>query len=328
MTGVHHGGDLSAASRAFGSPVDGWVDLSTGINPLPWPVPADALKSLHRLPDSGAIDTLRQAAAAAYGIDDPARIACAPGSQALIQWLPRLRDPARVAVVAPTYGEHAPAWQAAGHDTFETETLPDAADCDVAVITRPNNPDGILASAEAVTALANALAIKGGAVVVDEAFADLDPAPSIAAGESSGLIALRSFGKFYGLPGLRLGFALADRDTAGRLTAAMGPWAVSSMAAEIGASALGDRDWQAATRERLARDSARLDDLLAGAGLAVVGGTALFRLVESDVAPDVHEKLGRAGIYTRSFPDTPNWLRFGLPGEDTHWDRLEKALMS
>lgn len=328
MTGVYHGGDLSAASGVFGTPEDGWIDLSTGINPVPWPVPSGALDSLHRLPDSGAVDALRRAAASAYGIDDPARIACAPGSQALIQWLPRLRDPGRVAVVAPTYGEHVPAWRTAGHDTVETPTLPDAADCDIAVLTRPNNPDGAAETSSAVSALASDLAAKGGAVLVDEAFADLDPAPSIAAACESGLIALRSFGKFYGLPGLRLGFAIADPDTAEQLTAAVGPWALSSLAAEIGMAALTDRDWQVATRERLARDTSRLDALLAGAGLAVVGGTHLFRLVESDAAADVHEKLGRAGIYTRRFPDTPRWLRFGLPGEDSHWDRLEKALTS
>lgn len=329
MTEVYHGGDLAAASRAFGVPANGWVDLSTGINPVPWPVPAAALDSLHRLPDSGQIERLKEAAARAYGIDgETARIACAPGSQALIQWLPRLRAPCRVVVVTPTYGEHAPSWRAAGHDVFETDALPDATSCDIAVLTRPNNPDGAVAAPDDLAALAADLAEKGGAIVVDEAFADLDPGPSVAAGVPAGMVALRSFGKFYGLPGLRLGFAVTDAQTAADLDAALGPWAVSSLAAEIGAAALIDDAWQADTRARLTRDAARLDDMLNGAGLAVAGGTHLFRLVETDMAQDVHEKLGRAGIYTRRFPGHPSWLRFGLPGDDRHWDRLETALAS
>jgi len=326
LTGVYHGGDLTAASQVFGEPANGWLDLSTGINPRPWPVAAAALDSLHRLPDSGRLESLRRAAAQAYGIGDPARIACGPGSQALIQWLPRLRDPGRVAVVAPTYGEHAPAWRAAGHDVFETAALPEAADCDVVVVTRPNNPDGAVADRGDLTLLASALAARGGLLVVDEAFADLDPDPSVAAAIPAGLVALRSFGKFYGLPGLRLGFAVSDAGMSARLAAAMGPWPVSSLAAETGSAALADTAWQTDTRQWLRQSAARLDGLLADAGFDIVGGTDLFRLAASDDAPDIHGRLGRAGIYTRPFPDKVRWLRFGLPGGEGGWTRLEKAL--
>ncbi|MGB0632107.1 MAG: aminotransferase class I/II-fold pyridoxal phosphate-dependent enzyme, partial [Alphaproteobacteria bacterium] len=248
------------------------------------------------------------------------------GSQALIQWLPRLRAACRVTVVTPTYGEHAPAWQAAGHEVIETATLPEASDCDVAVLTRPNNPDGALAAAGDLTALAAALADKGGMLVVDEAFADVAGGPSVAADIPAGCVALRSFGKFYGLAGLRLGFAISDPDTASRLTAALGPWPVSSLAAEIGAAALSDAGWQADTRQWLNRAASRLDGLLSEAGFDIVGGTDLFRLAASDAAPAVHDRLGRAGIYTRRFPDNARWLRFGLPGDARDWDRLEKAL--
>lgn len=326
MTGVYHGGDLAAATREFGDPADGWVDLSTGINPCPWPVPAAALDSLNRLPDSGQIATLCRAAAAAYGIGDATRVACGPGSQALIQWLPRLRAACRVAVVAPTYGEHAPTWQAAGHEVFETADLPDASDCDVAVLTRPNNPDGSMVDAGDMAALALAMARKGGTLVVDEAFADLEPGPSVATSVPAGMITLRSFGKFYGLPGLRLGFVVSDPVTAAALAAALGPWPVSSLAADIGAEALADTGWQAATRDKLRRSAARLDGLLAGAGLEVLGGTDLFRLAALDDAASIHQRLGRAGLYTRRFPENPGLLRFGLPGSQTDWDRLEKAL--
>ena len=328
MSAVYHGGDLSKAAARFGVPSDGWVDLSTGINPRPWPVDADMLEGLHQLPDAARLDRLLAAAATAYGVDNTARIAAAPGTQALIQWLPRLRPLSRVGVVSPTYGEHAAAWALAGHDVSEIDCLPDAADFDVVVVTRPNNPDGRTDSRDNLAALAAALARKDGLLVVDEAFADLDPAPCVAAQSAGGMIALRSFGKFYGLPGLRLGFAVTDAGTAAALVAALGPWPVSSLAADVGAAALADTDWQEATRTWLAGASARLDAILNSAGIGIVGGTDLYRLAETDAASDLHEKLGRAGIYTRPFPDRARWLRFGLPGPDAHWDRLEQAIGS
>lgn len=328
MSAVYHGGDLSKAAARFGAPSDGWVDLSTGINPRPWPVDACMLEGLHQLPDAARLDRLRVAAASAYGVDNTERIAAAPGTQALIQWLPRLRPIGRVGIVSPTYGEHAAAWALAGHDVSEIGCLPDAADFDVVVVTRPNNPDGRTVSRDDLGALAAALARKDGLLVVDEAFADLDPAPSVAAHSGGDMIALRSFGKFFGLPGVRLGFAVTDAGTAAAIGAALGPWPVSSLAADIGTAALADTDWQGATRHWLARASARLDAILTAAGIGIVGGTDLYRLAETDAASELHAKLGRAGIYTRPFPDQARWLRFGLPGPDTHWNRLEQAIGS
>ena len=325
MIGVYHGGDLASATREFGCPTDGWLDLSTGINPLPWSVPPRMFESLCCLPDSEQIEMLNTAAAEAYGIEEIGCIACGPGSQALIQWLPRLRDKCRVAVFAPTYGEHAHAWRAAGHNVFETSSMPNAGECEIAVLTRPNNPDGASIEIDAVAGLAADLEKKGGFVLVDEAFADLDPVASICAGGWAGIIALRSFGKFYGLPGLRLGFAIADSETTESLRSALGPWPVSSLAAMVGAAALVDKTWQTETRNRLAFSSGQLDSILEAAGLDIVGGTHLFRLVISSNARAIHEKLAQAGIFTRYFPENPRWLRFGLPGKKDDWERLEKA---
>ena len=323
-----HGGDLADASARFGEPANGWVDLSTGINPWPWPVEGDRLADLHRLPERGDLDRLRAAAASAYGINDPARIVVAPGTQALIQWLPRLRSPEKVSVLAPTYGEHAPAWRLAGHKIAEVLSLPEAEDQSVVVLTRPNNPDGAVCAETDLRNLAAELHQKEGWLVIDEAFADLDPRPSVAADLDLGTIALRSFGKFYGLPGLRLGFAIADADTAQKLSEALGPWPVSTLAARVGAAALSDSDWQTDTRKRLVAAGQRLDDMIVGAGMGIVGGTDLFRLAQSDIAAEIFDHLGDYGIYARRFPENDRWLRFGLPGPEQHWDRLAAALPS
>ena len=321
---VFHGGDLAAATARFGAPRDGWVDLSTGINPCPYPVSVDVLASLARLPEPAALARLEDVAAAAYGAPPGVVAVAAPGTQALIQWLPRLFSSSRVAIVSPTYGEHAPAWRAAGHAVEAVPCLSDAGSADVVVLTRPNNPDGRIADIEALDRLGRSLAERGGLLVVDEAFADVTEDTTTAAPDR---LVLRSFGKFYGLPGLRLGFALCGAELAARLRAALGPWPVSAPAIGIGIAALSDRAWQAETRRRLDADAARLDGILEGAGLAVIGGTTLFRLAAGECASALFERLGRAGIYVRCFPESPDRLRFGLPGDAAAWARLERALM-
>ncbi|MCP5367098.1 MAG: threonine-phosphate decarboxylase [Hyphomicrobiales bacterium] len=322
-----HGGGIDAAARAQGIPADRWLDLSTGINPRPYPLPALAPRTWARLPDREMMAGLRAAAARYYGAPDPACVVPAPGSQAVIQWLPRLAPPgARVAVVGPTYNEHAAAWRAAGHRVAEVDAPPAPGDgFAVVVAVNPNNPDGRRWPGGALRDLAQA----GTRVVVDEAFADVVPDATLA-GDVAGadLVVLRSFGKFFGLAGLRLGFAIAAPPLATDLAAALGPWAVSGPAAKVAAAALTDGAWIAETRARLAGDAARLRALLTGAGLAVVGGTDLFVLAAHDRAPDLAARLAGAAILVRTFPARPAWLRFGLPGTDGDFSRLAKVLSS
>ena len=325
-SGVYHGGNLAAAEARFGRPAEGWVDLSTGINPWPYPVET-AADGEHwtRLPDSGAFARLTNAACRAYGVPDPACVVAAPGTQALIQWLPRLRSAGTVAVLSPTYAEHAESWWRAGH---AVKQVADFTDADVVVLTRPNNPDGRIVDAEVVRRWADRQAARGGWLVLDEAFADPTPEFALApACDRPGLIVLRSFGKFFGLAGVRLGFALAAPQTAGTIRDALGPWCVSGPAIAIGATALSDTAWAEETRARLASAAADLDSVLVGAGLTRLGGTALFRLAEHPDAQAVFVRLAQAGILVRPFPDHPTWLRFGLPSDGTACERLRKALV-
>jgi len=305
-----------------------WIDLSTGINPRPYPIPPIPAEAWTRLPGRSEEAALRRAAAAAYGAPGPDRVAPAPGTQVLISLLPRLRPPGRVAVLSPTYGEHAAAWRAAGHDVVETDRAEDLAAADVAVATRPNNPDGRLLPRADALALARALAVRGGWLVADEAFADvIDPSESLCAhADAPGLVVLRSFGKFFGLAGVRLGFAVCAPALVALVARALGPWATSGPAVAIGTAALSDGAWIADERLRLGAGAARLDTLLAAVGLRVVGGTTLFRLVEHPDAQDRADRLGRAGIYVRRFPARPDRLRFGLPANERAWRRLADAL--
>lgn len=323
---VEHGGDTAGAEARFGWPRHGWLDLSTGISPEPYPTGDWAPEWSSRLPGRALYGALKEAAASYFEAAGDSVLAV-PGSQAAIQWLPRLRGRSRVAVIGPTYGEHERSWRAGGHDVTVVSGLDAAAGFDVVVVANPNNPDGRRLDPGALRALARRRGAAGGWLVVDEAFIDVTPEHSVAGrGGESGLIVLRSFGKFFGLAGLRLGFVIAEPRCLEALGAALGPWAVSGPAAGIGARAFADRPWIEAARVRLRDQSARLETLLSRRGLAVVGATSYFCLVETPVAAKRFGELARAGILVRTFAADPRRLRFGLPGGEAAWRRLEAAL--
>lgn len=320
---TYHGGDIAGARAAYPDAPCPWLDLSTGINPVPYPLPHLAPTAWTALPDAGATRSLEAAAARAYGAE-PAQVTGAPGTEALITGLPRLFPARRVGILGFTYADHARAWRGAGARVETVERLEDLAGFDAAVVVNPNNPDGRLVAAADLAALAKRVDM----LVVDEAFADVVASDwSLAAAVPGNAMVLRSFGKFYGLAGLRLGFAIAGPVWTARLRDALGPWAVSGPALAIGTQALADHGWAAAARARLDADSARLDALLTAQGAVILGGTSLFRLAALSDADSWFEALARRGILIRPFADRPSFLRFGLPADEGEWERLAEALV-
>ena len=316
---IAHGGDLGDVRRRHPDAPQPWIDLSTGINPLPYPVAELQADIWSRLPSHEAEQALIAAAAARYRCE-PGQLVAAPGTQALIQILPRLVPRSRVAIVGPTYAEHEHCWRRHGHDVAVVTNL-DAAEADVVVVVNPDNPTGRLLPTEALRGVAARL------LIVDEAFIDLLPAEASLAGElPSNAVVLRSFGKTYGLAGLRLGFAIATAPLVERLCEELGPWAVSGPALAIGATALADDAWLQATAARLAADVCKLDALLVSAGFTVLGGTPLFRLASHPKARELIETMARQGIHVRAFADRPMCVRFGLPRGDEEFGRLSAAL--
>lgn len=323
MTGRDHGGDLAAAIRRFGGAPDDWIDLSTGINRVPWPVPEIPDAAWRNLPCRAAHDRLIATAKAGYGTAWPALPLA--GAQAAIQLLPALAPAGPVRIVAPTYNEYAGVLTLAGHRAQEVGNPEALKGAGLAVLVNPNNPDGRRHSPASLHDVAGQV----GLLVVDESFADPHPELSLLPGACPpNVIVLRSFGKFFGLAGLRLGFAFGAKAHLDRMAALAGPWAVSGPALEIGAQALGDTAWRAATIVRLAGETARIDALAKAAGWPLVGGTALFRLYDTPDAQTAQRRLARRHIWSRIFPWSPHWLRLGLPGTPAEWERLETALAS
>ena len=325
-----HGGDLDAARKLFPGAPESFVDLSTGINPHPYPIPPLDPQVFARLPEPAALNQLADRAAAAYGAPSGENVVPASGGQILVTLTAGLVPPGRATILGPTYAEHGRAALLAGHQVETVCALEPLSEADLAIVVNPNNPDGTVFCAAELFAVAERLSARDGLLIVDEAFMDVSSgAESLTSFvERGNVVVLRSFGKFFGLAGLRLSFALASRGLVARLSAALGPWPVSGSALTIGTAALSDQDWIAETRLSLAISAQRLDGLLDGAGLERLGGTSLFRLVRVPDAPQLFDRLGRAGIFVRRFADEPEWLRFSLPGAEPEWQRLEVALRS
>jgi cobalamin biosynthetic protein CobC len=324
-----HGGRLDIAALLYPSAPLPWIDLSTGINPIAWPVPQIPLARYQRLPFAREIAAMTDAAAEAYGLPANAAIVPVPGSEIAIRLLPRMIDPGRVGIITPTYGSHAAAWRDSGAEVHELVALPDpkSRDLETLIVVNPNNPDGRAIARSDLATFAKAWTEAGRRLIVDEAFADVRTDVSVLAMPELpvGVVVLRSLGKFFGLGGLRVGFVVVREPNASAWRRMFGDWPVSGPACEIATLALRDAAWIAATRARLAADRKRLDDIVGRAGLKMLGGTDLFGLVEGPDGTDLLDHFARAGILIRGFAAAPRRYRFGLPAGEAAWQRIEVA---
>jgi cobalamin biosynthetic protein CobC len=305
-----HGGGLDAAIAQYGGTREEWLDLSTGINPQPYPLPKLTTDAWTALPDTAAFDQLIARARQFWDVPPQAAILPTPGASAAIAQLPRIQKTGTVAITGPTYNEHGASFRAAGWALGQD-------DPDAIVAVHPNNPDG---------KIWNVGDLAAPFCIIDESFCDVMPEHSlIARAEQPGTVILKSFGKFWGLAGLRLGFVIGDPDIVNTLRETLGPWQVSGPALQIGAEALSDYQWAEETRARLTADSDRLDALMTTQGAVALGGTALFRLYEVADAKAAQAQLAQHKIWSRIFPYSDTWLRLGLPGDESDWSQFEAA---
>jgi cobalamin biosynthetic protein CobC len=324
---LKHGGKIIEAAHKYNIAVDQWLDLSTGLNPHPWLPNMIPVSAWSRLPDED--DELDQAARDYYGGETVLSVA---GSQAAIQALPRLRNPAsRIAIFDPAYAEHAHAWQVNGFSVTPVSAMEIdhvIHQHDVILLINPNNPTGECFSLEQCLSWHQQLSRRGGWLIVDEAFIDCTPEHSLVNySHLPGLIVLRSLGKFFGLAGARVGFVFTEQTLLKKLADLLGPWPISGASRYIATMALHDKAWQLATRKQLKTNEPRLQQLLSKYNLKPDGGTTLFQWIKIGNATSIYQQLAQQGILTRLF-EKPASLRFGLPATEQQWSRLEQALAS
>jgi cobalamin biosynthetic protein CobC len=318
-----HGGNLTLATKEFGLPADGWIDLSTGINPTCYPNTIISSQTLRILPTPDNVKNLVDRARQFYQISNNTGIIAAPGTQSVLQNIPLLYPGRKITILSPTYSEHRKTWELAGNKVLPVDNFEALLKGDIAVLVNPNNPDGRSYKKNDLMALSNNLEL----LIIDEAFCDNSPNLSLAPHLSgNNILILRSLGKFFGLAGLRLGFAIGPNEILESLQERLGPWAVSGPAIEIGARALSDTPWFIKMQKQLNNQSKQLNSLLKQQSISILGGTELFTLIQSDRALDLYHDFGNAGILVRRFEERKNWLRIGLPGPKREWHKFANVL--
>ncbi|MEU6401975.1 Rv2231c family pyridoxal phosphate-dependent protein CobC [Streptomyces sp. NPDC046985] len=323
----HHG---DAEVRDDGSAL---VDLAVNVRagaPPAWLREriADSLGSLAAYPDGRAA---RAAVAARHGLPVERVLLTAGAAEAFVL-LARALEVRRPVVVHPQFTEPEAALRAAGHDVgrvllraedgFRLDPAAVPEDADLVVVGNPTNPTSVLHPAGALAALAR----PGRVLVVDEAFMDAAPGERQAlAGRTDvpGLVVLRSLTKTWGLAGLRIGYALADRATIAALSRAQPLWPVSAPALAAAAACVEPRalaEAEAAARQTAADRSHLVAGLAALAALAAHGvhatgpAAAPFVLVRIPGAARVRRRLRELGYAVRR-GDT-------FPGLDEEWLRV------
>lgn len=322
-----HGGRLREAMAAYPDAPRPWLDLSTGINPESWPGPRATADDLRRLPDPHALADLEAEAARAFGVTDPGRVVAAPGAEAALRLLPGLIGGGEVALLAPIYGGHVEAWASLTPSLVSSLRDPRAERADVLVLANPNNPDGRRIERDALATLAADRSSQGRWTLVDESFVEVALELSVADLEIDRLVTLRSFGKFYGLPGARLGFFIGNKVFSREFRALLGDWPVSADALALGLGAYADDAWRSSSQAWLAAQAQAVDAALLAAGLETVGGCDLFRWVATPDAQGLFSRLCEQGVLTRPFADRPDRLRVGLPSRND-FKRFEQVLQA
>ena len=321
------------------------VDLSASLNPYgphPEVVAAASAANVHRYPEADA-HTLRRRYAEAAGLE-PAQVLAGNGSTELLYLVARaLAVPdATALVVGPAFGEYLAASEAAGLNVIESRSkapsfavdLEDLVACvgnskpRLVFLCNPNNPTGTLLGREEVSRVHEAVGGQGGILVVDEAYMDFAWPADEATRPQPGLAIVRSLTKLHSIPGLRLGFLLADTDLIEAAERQQPSWSVSAPATAAGLEALRQGEFARKSRERVAGTRDRLKARLIAAGLTLGPSAANFLLIHARDAVRARAALLERGWVVR------DCTSFGLPGHirvaiprDEHADRLAEDLV-
>ncbi|GHF77835.1 threonine-phosphate decarboxylase CobD [Thalassotalea marina] len=316
-----HGGQLTKVASQYDFPLSEWLDLSTGIAPFSYPIPEIPLSIWQNLPSDQ--QALINAAKHYYQSD---YCLVSNGSQPVIELLPALwlekntLPASQITVYLPQVGykEHQKAWQLAGFElSFYQDALPQHIKANsVVVVINPNNPSGKLYELNALIELQQRCQLQGALLVVDEAFIDvIAPSQSIIANLAENTLVLRSFGKFFGLAGIRIGFVCCQQAWYQQIKAQCGPWQVNGPALFIAEKALLDTQWQQQQRAKLVQQQQQLSELLSSCGFEQQVGCSLFITCYCDHAAERYQTLCQHGIYVR-LTDEQDALRFGIPNTE------------
>lgn len=244
----------------------------------------------------------RRAAAAFVGCS-PQQVVPTAGGMAAIRLTIETTVSASSSVLVPTpsFGEYAREVRLQGATPvfvpFEELLAADPAGHALVIVCTPNNPTGALPDREELLAFVERCRSAGTVVLADEAFLGFTDQPSLAG--TPGVVVARSLTKLFGLPGLRMGYAVATGELSERLHNAVQPWEIGVPSAAVGAHCLGASAFVDETRERVRRERARLREALSSR-FAVSPSRAPFLLVDVGADPEpICSSLRAADIAVR-----------------------------
>ena len=317
---IQHGGDIDLAIKKYGGQRKDWIDLSTGINRTSYPWQESVKVHLRDLPGSKLLMSLEEAASRAYKIAVATETVAISGAQQIINLLPiHLKKYSSVAILGPTYNEYEKAFKSSNLRTNTVAEISNLSCNDIAIIVNPNNPTGKVITEEELEDLSKKVEI----LIIDESFKMFS---SRKTQNLDNLIQINSLGKFFGLAGVRLGFVSGPSDFIKSVRKMLGPWPISSLAAEIGLVALSDKIWISQMEKILLAGSTALHAACNSKNWRLVGKTNLFHTYATSNCFEVEEQFAAHGIWVRTFDYSETWVRIGIPTSEYELTRVKKAL--
>jgi cobalamin biosynthetic protein CobC len=317
---IQHGGDIDLAIKKYGGQRKDWIDLSTGINRTSYPWQESVKVHLRDLPGSKLLMSLEEAASRAYKIAVDTETVATSGAQQIINLLPtHLNKYSSVAILGPTYNEYEKAFKSSNLRTNTVSEISNLSCNDIAIIVNPNNPTGKVITEEELEDLSKKVEI----LIIDESFKMFS---SRKTQNLDNLIQINSLGKFFGLAGVRLGFVSGPSDFIKSVRKMLGPWPISSLAAEIGLVALSDKIWISQMEKILLAGSTALHAACNSKNWRLVGKTNLFHTYATSNCFEVEEQFAAHGIWVRTFDYSETWVRIGIPTSEHELTRVKKAL--
>ena len=317
---IQHGGDIDLAIKKYGGQRKDWIDLSTGINRTSYPWQESVKVHLRDLPGSKLLMSLEEAASRAYKIAVDTETVAISGAQQIINLLPtHLKKYSSVAILGPTYNEYEKAFKSSNLRTNTVAEISNLSCNDIAIIVNPNNPTGKVITEEELEDLSKKVEI----LIIDESFKMFS---SRKTQNLDNLIQINSLGKFFGLAGVRLGFVSGPSDFIKSVRKILGPWPISSLAAEIGLVALSDKIWISQMEKILLAGSTALHAACNSKNWRLVGKTNLFHTYATSNCFEVEEQFAAHGIWVRTFDYSETWVRIGIPTSEHELTRVKKAL--
>ena len=316
-----HGGDLDKVVKFYGGRKEEWIDLSTGINPHSYPYKDIRISDLRNLPEQTNMENLNKVAKIYFQTN--ATISPISGAQTAINILPFLLPNKNISILEPTYSEYRKVFSVFSREIKSVKRLNQLKNSQIAILCNPNNPDGTLYSSKDLIELSQSVET----LIVDESFIDLYPDVSLSKkinNKTDNIIIIRSFGKFFGLAGLRLGFIISGTKINLKINSLIGPWPVSTIASDIAIKALSDDIWIKKTMDELKKGSKILDGLAHNLNWEILGGTNLYRLYKTPNAKKTQSILANHKIWSRRFNYSQKWIRLGLP-KKTEFIKIKKV---